>query len=582
MLKPASTKFLAVVLFATFVLAACDKSEDESGSSSAYTAADSLLNYVPANSPYVLASLQPLPDDVVDKLEPKLDRMLAAYRTMLREIVVIADAKAPEENADREDLDKVAAVVGELESLLSVDGLREAGLDRHSTAVVYGNGLLPVIRVKLSDDALFDAALSRIEEKAGEKMPVASISGNPVRYVDADGAKILVSILDKQLVIAVAPMSFDDEQLGQLLGFTRPAANLADAGTLQDIARQYQFEDYFVGYLDIAAITGTLTGTATGLDAALLAMLPERPPMSDVCQAEIRSLAGIAPRMVTGYTEVSAARFGSQAVIELRDDIANGLAGLVTVVPGLGGDLGGMMSFGLGVDVKAMRAFYEAQLDALEKEPYECEYLADLQAGVAGGRAALQQPAPPMVYDFRGFVGVIQDIEGLDLGTQTPPTSVDGQFLLAMDNAPALVALGAMMSPDIAGLGLEPDGKPVKFDLPLAQMLGGEMFVAMTDDALAVSVGEGGQAKIPGMLKAESSDNGTFVSFSMDAARYYAFLGEAVAAAEHDDDSPMTPNFQAATQDLILAIADIYERMSVDIRFTENGIVIDSTVTLSD
>ena len=56
---------------------------------------------------------------------------------------------------------------------------------------------------------------------------------------------------------------------------------------------------------------------------------------------------------------------------------------------------------------------------------------------------------------------IIDNLEGLDVATQTPPTSIDGTFLLAMDNAQALVAMGAMFSPEIAALNLQPDGNPV-------------------------------------------------------------------------------------------------------------------------
>ena len=104
----------------------------------------------------------------------------------------------------------------------------------------------------------------------------------------------------------------------------------------------------------------------------------------------------------------------------------------------------------------------------------------------------------------------------------------------------------------------------------------------MTDNALAMSVGDGAETELSGMLAADAEDDGTFFSFSMDAARYYTFIGEAMAAAETDDESPMSPEFRAAMQDMVLAVADIYDRMSVDIRFTEKGIVIDSSVTLGE
>lgn len=574
MFKSVSTKLTIATILVAMTTVACEKTDKAS-----------LLDYVPADSPYVFASIAPLPDAVFDKLDPKIDRILQSYETLLREIAGMAIEKSADDGDDSEDAEKAAAVIAELSSLISVDGLRGAGFDRKSTAVFYGNGLLPVLRIEVSDGALFESALSRIEEKAGEKMDVATIAGSPVRYVVAKDAKILVSIHEKQVVISIAPAAFSDQQIAELLGLTAPKSSIADSGVLKNIASEYGFNDYFIGYIDIEGIVETVTGGASGLDADLIALLEdlgESDELSDVCRAEIRSMAGVMPRIVMGYTDISPQRFDSQFIIELRDDIATSLTALTAPVPGLGGDPGGLMSFGMSIDVMAMRNFYEAQLDALEADPFLCEAFADLQAGIEQGRMALQQPVPPMVYDFRGFVGVIKDIEGLDMAKRTPPTSVDGRFLLAMDNVPALVSFGAMLSPELAGLDLQPDGEPLQLDMPQAQMLGGDVFVAMTDDALALSVGDGAETELARMLTADATDNGTFLSFSMDAARYYTFIGEAMALSEPDDENAMSPEFQAAMQDMMLVIADIYDRMFVDVRFTEKGIVIDSSVTLRD
>ncbi len=583
MFKSVSTKLTIAAVFVAMTTVACEKTDKAS-----------LLDYVPADSPYVFASIAPLPDAVFDKLEPKIDRILQSYEILLREIAGMAMEETADDGDDSEDAEKAAAVIAELSSLMSVDGLRAAGFDRKSTAVIYGNGLLPVLRIAVSDGALFESALSRIEEKAGEKMDVSTIAGSPVRYVVAKDAKVLIAIHEKQVVISVAPAAFSDQQIAELLGLSAPKSSIADSGVLKSIASEYGFNDYFVGFIDIESIVETVTGGASGLDADLIAMLEDQgeaddsfgsvkpDELSDVCRAEIRTMAGVMPRVVMGYTDISPERFDSQFIVELRDDIATSLAALPAPVPGLGGDTGGLMSFGMSIDVMAMRNFYEAQLDALDEDPFLCEAFADLQAGIEQGRMALQQPVPPMVYDFRGFVGVIKEIEGLNMATRTPPTSVDGRFLLAMDNVPALVSFGAMLSPELAGLDLQPDGEPLQLDMPQAQMLGGDVFVAMTDDALALSVGDGAETELARMLTADATDNGTFLSFSMDAARYYTFIGEAMALSEPDDENAMPPEFQAAMQDMMLAIADIYDRMFLDVRFTEKGIVIDSSVTLRD
>lgn len=204
MFKSVSTKLTIATILVAMTTVACEKTDKAS-----------LLDYVPADSPYVFASIAPLPDAVFDKLDPKIDRILQSYETLLREIAGMAIEKSTDDGDDSEDAEKAAAVIAELSSLMSVDGLRGAGFDRKSTAVFYGNGLLPVLRIEVSDGALFESALSRIEEKAGEKMDVATIAGGPVRYVVAKDAKVLVAIREKQVVISVAPAAFSDDQIAE-------------------------------------------------------------------------------------------------------------------------------------------------------------------------------------------------------------------------------------------------------------------------------------------------------------------------------------------------------------------------------
>jgi hypothetical protein len=384
-------------------------------------------------------------------------------------------------------------------------------------------------------------------------------------------------------VFALVPSAFDESQTGRALGLTLPDNSIADTSVLQDIMQKYDFTNHVVAYVDLPAIAERFVGQPSGLDADLMALMgDEKPQLSDVCKAEIRDMAGIAPRMVAGYTGISATRFDSTIVFELREDLATGMTALATAVPGLGGDRGGLMTFGMSLDIKAAREFMEARLDAMEADPYECEHLADIQASVASGRQSLSQPVPPMVYDFKGFVAVIDAIEGLDITTQTPPTSVDGGFLLAMDNAQALVAMGAMFSPEVAALNLQADGNPVELNLPQLQSMGVAAFAALTDGALAMSMGEDAESQVQTMLEADASTPPPFVSFSVDAARYYSFMGEAIAAGDAGADDAPTPEMQSAMTEVMQSIADLYDRMAIDVLLTENGIEMHATETLKE
>jgi len=443
MFKSISTRVLAVFAISALMLAGCGKDEETVETSAEFSADSTLLKYVPADTPYFAASLEPLPDDVMDEIEPMLDRVLVSYRSVLKEVIAAKQAELTEEQQNSEEAQRARALVEELSSLLSVQGMRDAGIARDSLMAFYGNGLLPVMRIGLSDGALFEAAIARFEEQAGSQMPVAELAGQSYRYFDAEELRIVIAVVEDQAVFALVPAEFDDAQTGRALGLTLPDSSIAESTVLQDIISKYDYTNHVVGFVDVAAIAERFVGQPTGLDVDLMALLEhDNTDLSDVCKAEIRDAAGVAPRMVIGYTGISAKRFDSSVVFELRDDIAAGLQALPTVVPGLGGDRGGLMSFGMSLDFKAARSFMEARLDAMEADPFECEHFADVQGGVAQARESLNQPLPPMVYDFKGFVAVIDEIEGLDVATQTPPTSVDGSFLLAMDNAQGLVAMG--------------------------------------------------------------------------------------------------------------------------------------------
>jgi len=579
-----SNRILCSIVASAFVFAGCGKKEEAASvDASALASSDSVLLYVPADTPYVFANVEPLSDALLDKLEPKIDRMLQSYQVILREVVEAKRQELSTEELDSEDVKALNAVVGELMTLLSIDGMRGAGIGREATGAIYGNGLLPVIRMQLTDGALFDSAIARMEEQAGHTFSVAQVDGHDYRYFDADNIRILIAVIENQAVITMVPSTFDEAQTEQALGLTPPKPNIAEAGVLQKIAEDYDFTNHYVGFLDVEALVEPFVGTPTGINADLLAMAShDKDELSPACQSEIRSIAGIAPRIVMGYNDISVEKFDSTVVFELRDDIAAGVQGFTAAVPGLGGDKGGLMSFGMSIDVKAVRAFIEARIEGLEAAPFECEHFAEIQAGVAGARDALQQPVPPMVYDFKGFLAVIDKIEGLDLATQTPPTSIEGSFLLAMDNAQALVSMGALFSPELAALNLQSGGEPVALDIPQLQAMGVAAFAALSDDAIAISVGADGAGKIPEMLDASVSEPVPFLSFSIDAARYYGFLGEAIAAGETADDDAASPEMQAAMKEVMMAVSDLYDRMSADVLLTSRGVELRSSVTLKD
>ncbi len=569
---------LVFLMIVGLSISACSKDSDESAGS-ALTASDGLLKYVPADTPYVLAMPAALPDDVLDKMEPQTDMMLQMYPDLLEGILRSAIETREAEGQESDELEKAIPLLDELDSLLSIEGLRAAGIDRDSRFAMYGAGVLPVIRTTLSDGSLLEAAIVKLEESAATKMSVATIDNHEYRYAGDEKGRVIVAIIDNELVISLVPTELSEEHLKTVLGLTLPDQNIAQSGSLKNVADKYNFEDYFVGYIDIQQVASVFLDDQTGVNAELLSMLEfDGMQLSDVCKSEIRSMAGVMPRIVAGYTDVSTEEISSKAVFELRDDLAAGVATMTGPVPGLGSDQGGIFSLGMSTDLMAAREFYSGRLDAMEANPYECEDLAEFQDGIAAGREMLNQPLPPIVYGFKGFLAVVEDIEGLDLQNEIPPTSIDMRLLVSMDNVEGLIAMGAMFSPELASLNIEPNGEPVKVEMGQLAAMGQTVHVAMTDDAIAVSVGEGTEARLGEMLQANINDPAPFVAFEMDAARYYSFVSDAMMSGS---DMDTMPEIREATQAMLDAVSKSVSRMSLTVDFSEHGIELDSTVTLT-
>lgn len=572
---------LSFALVLPLALASCaEKPKD------GLTSGEGILRYVPAESPYVFAMTRRIPDDVREKLGASTQEVMQIYPRVIRAALTDAASDSPEQAAaSAEARQRVVTIVDELAALVTPEGIPAAGIDKNSTAALYGVGLLPVLRVTLSDGAKFEQTFAKLEEKAGGKMAVASIDGHAYRYAADEKAKFIIAVLDDQLVASVVPADLPDDLLKSVLGLTLPEASIAESGALAELAKAYEFLEYGLGVVDLERLAATFLDEQSGANRWLLdAMQHDTTALSDVCKSEIRAMAGIAPRVVTGYTEVTTGTVAMNTVVELRDDLAAGLQTITAPVPGLGEDQGGLFSFGMSLDIAAARDFYAARLDAMEADPYECELFADLQAGVAQGRAALQQPLPPVVYGIRGFLTVIEDIQGLDLQAKQPPSKIDMRFLLASDNPQGLVAMGAMFSPQLAALNLQPDGKPQKLEIPALASTADAAWVAMTENAIALSLGAGSESGLGEMLNAAVAQPVPFMSMDVDAGRYYGFLGEAISSgiAQADDTQGADAETLQATSDMMKSFADLFDRLSVTIRFTDRGIELPSSVSLAE
>ncbi|MEL7086427.1 MAG: hypothetical protein AAGM36_18245 [Cyanobacteria bacterium J06597_1] len=585
--KPAKILLLGAM---TLGMSACGRNNVENGQA-ALRQNDGVLQYVPADTPYVFATSGTIPEDVLGKLEANSDSVFSSYETLLETMLDEVNELEPESQDEEER--RFLALGKELAELMHSEQLQEAGVPRNPQIAVYGVGLLPVFRVGLEDPAAFEAKIAELEETAGEEMLEGEIGGRPYRYIGDEEARLILGIFGDQLVVTIAPTELSDELLDDVLGLELPEQSLAESGDLTELTESYDFTPYALGFFDIERVVATFLDEPTGVNAELLAMIDyDASTLTDVCRSEIRGMSAVMPRVVTGYTDMTTTEISSNTVVELRSDLASGLSTLAAPVSGLGIDPGGLFSFGMSLDVVAARDFFAGQLDALAADPYECELLAELQDGMIEGRQVLNQPLLPPFNGIRGFLAVVDTIDGLDFENEQLPTSVGARLLLANDDPASLLAMLGFFNPEVASLNLQPDGKPVLLDV--SQLTGqlesvpfDSTYVAMTDNALAVALGESSASRLADLFNADTGDTLPFFSAHLDNQRYYELIGQALEAeyatervSENGED--VSSEMEEALERLMTGAGEMVERVSMSVLFTENGIEFPASVTLAE
>ncbi len=573
---------LASLLALSVVAAGCGKKTADSKAPASLSSADSVVHYIPADTPYAIVNAEPIDDRIVRKMTGETSAIVSSYEVILDEAFNQGIEELPEGDPDREEAERVAKVTNRVLHLFTLDGMRGAGFDINESVALYGQGLLPVVRARLVDADKFRQAIEDIERDAGESFDRGELAGNPYYYVESEDGRVLLGAFGDYVVLAYAPPNFGDDEIAELVGMTPPANSLVDTGVLADIAGEYGYTSHYVGFIDMRRLAASFVDEPSGLNATLFELADDefdRDEISAVCREEIMQVADIAPRMVFGYSRIEMDGVAGSLVVELREDLALGLTTLTTSVPGLGTDLGGLVNFGFGIDPNALREFYSARLDAMEADPFECEYFDELQDSVAQGRAALAQPVPPVAYGFRGVVGVVDDVDANAMMRSTPPEEIDATFMIAIENAPQLMMMGTMMSPELAALDIQPDGEPVALDVPQAGMLPDIPYAAMTDDLLAVSMGANAESRITDLMTASKQDPSPLLFIAGDAGKYYDMVGESMMQGDGDE---LSPAAREAVRDSLVSLGEVYDRMQFDVRLTERGVEVETELSFKD
>lgn len=569
---------LTTALVCALVMAGCsDESDDAATAGEASVAqpvakmtsdASSLLDYVPAQTPYVFAMMEALPDAITNRFWN--DDVLAPSRRIMGDMVAKGEWK------DTAESRLAKAALEALAARMTVAGLNELGYNPAQPMAMYGVGLLPVIRTPVAVSGGLEAFVADVESRSGETVPAGTLDGLSYRYFDAGEARFFGAEQDGMVVLGVLPAGAGDADLKSALGLVPPANSLADSKQLSQMIERHDFMSNFGGFIDTVKLVDAFMTPDSADNAALFALMDYDPnEISDTCRSEAREMALVAPSMVAGYTRADEQALGVAGVIELREDLAQGLANVTAGVPGLGGPGKGIFSFGMGFQLLAMKQFIQERVTSIEADPYECEWFAEMNSSVGQLAQSVNQPIPPFASTLKGFMAVVDDFQAPAGGQM--PENVSGRVLLAMDNPQILLGMGQMMLPELAQLQLSADGEPVPLTLSMVPPGLENPQVAMTDEAIAVSVGADQAPLLKAMLGTDASDSGPLMSFGYDLHRFGDIMKDAMGQATAQDD--LSDSEMEAAAESFDMLKTLGKRIDIDLRFTDEGARIEELIS---
>jgi len=418
----------------------------------------SLLEYIPATTPYVYAQLDPLPEEYVE------ERLLVQARAAEALLDRIASARQQDPEAF-EDLDfatrAMLALAAELRGKMSRRGMAELGLDLRGRFVVYGEGIWPVFRLELADGQKFRATLARMLEHLELDLPILA-HGNTELWHGGERLRdapfdLVVTVAGNQLIAAMTPRG--DAQrafLDTVLADEPRRKSLADSGELAVLAQRYQFTAGAAGYLDWVR--------AAELGADLF------PKAEAACKTELRSLVAATPRWVLGVQEVSSRRVAVRAVLETPADLRDALERARAPVPALTRDVARAHAFaiGVGLDLRAFADYARPRLAALAEHRYRCTALSWVRESASTVEDALTALATSPARSLLGAQLLVKKLE-LDGGF---PTAIDAALFVATRDPSALLASLSALVPDLGKSRLAPGSAPVAIELPGLGFLG--------------------------------------------------------------------------------------------------------------
>jgi len=506
-----------------------------------------MLRWVPADTAYFFGVLTP---PAADHVEREYIARLAAYEQVLPAVERLRRARPSEMKRLSFLMRLELSLLAELGGTATREKLAGVGLDPVTVYAFYAIGMVPVVRIQLSDPARFSAVLARVAARL--QIQRAALAGQTYYGAREDALYWVLAMVDGDLVAAMIPPDQRAAVLPAVLGQRAPARSMATDRGLDRLAASYGLSPSGLGYVSMVSLAAAVGGA-----------LPAP------CRDELTAMAGAVPRVVLGTTAATGQEMRLHSVVEMRSDLSAALRDLRGEVPRAEptSSAAAAIEIAAALDVGALVGGLGSTLDRIRARPFRCAALGWLNDLARTQGKTLRQTGRALV-GVRGASLAVRNIDGLTSG------GADLFFLFGTDRPGDLLdrlasSMGARRP------GLEPGDPPVELKLPIGALLGA-VHGAIGRRAVGLSIGAEAR-ELTEMLSADVVDDPPLFFMRIDP-KVVAQLRALVVGNQPSAD----PRMASIDADLARKLADIdasandrFAELSMIVRATQRGLEID-------
>ena len=412
------------------------------------------------------------------------------------------------------------------------DMVEHYGLDLTKPQAIYMDGMVPVIRFGLKDEARFWSVLDQATADSGLQPRDVTVGNTQAKLwrlnPEEDKAlELAVNVRDGVATITAFHFLDQDADQQQRLALTKPAQSLADSGELEQLQKSYKFDDSMLALVHFQRLAqGFLQpeSNSFGQDlSALFKAQDERLPtdaMDAACRTEVLDLVGQMPRLVAGNTHSSGGKvlkMQSRSVLEINNaEVVGALSSLRGHVPGHTGHSDGqIIGVGAGLDIDNLVPAATTLFNKFTATESSCRQIRRMQRDMSGANPAMMAMFTGMVQGAKGIGFSLYDLK-LD-GNSPMPSSYDFLLSIATSNPQPLLGMLAM-SPMGRQIQIPTDGSLTDVDLSFIAP-GMSLKAGVQGNHLVAFAGDKAQQAVD-KLKEESLEPNGLMRVSADYGRF--------------------------------------------------------------